>query len=66
MKILHTSDLHIGKYIGTYDLKEDTEYVLNQVVDTAIRERVEVVLISGDVLIDPTHLKKLSKCMFPF
>lgn len=49
MKILHTSDLHIGKYIGTYDLKEDTEYVLNQVVDTAIRERVEVVLISGDI-----------------
>ena len=33
MKILHTSDLHIGKYIGTYDLKKDTEYVLNQVVD---------------------------------
>lgn len=61
MKILHTSDLHIGKYIGTYDLKEDTEYVLNQVVDTAIRERVEVVLISGDVFDRPNPSEEAIK-----
>lgn len=66
MKILHTSDLHIGKYIGTYDLKEDTEYVLNQVVDTAIRERVEVVLISGDVFDRPNPSEEAIKMYVSF
>lgn len=66
MKILHTSDLHIGKYIGTYDLKEDTEYVLNQVVDTAIRERVEVVLISGDIFDRPNPSEEAIKMYISF
>lgn len=66
MEILHTSDLHIGKYIGTYDLKEDTEYVLNQVVDTAIRERVEVVLISGDVFDRPNPSEEAIKMYVSF
>lgn len=66
MKILHTSDLHIGKYIGTYDLKEDTEYVLNQVVDTAIREKVEVVLISGDVFDRPNPSEEAIKMYVSF
>lgn len=66
MKILHTSDLHIGKYIGTYDLKEDTEYVLNQVVDTAIREGVEVVLISGDVFDRPNPSEEAIKMYVSF
>lgn len=66
MKILHTSDLHIGKYIGTYDLKEDTEYVLNQVVDTAIREKVEVVLISGDIFDRPNPSEEAIKMYVSF
>lgn len=66
MKILHTSDLHIGKYIGTYDLKEDTEYVLNQVVDTAIKERVEVVLISGDIFNRPNPSEEAIKMYVSF
>lgn len=66
MKILHTSDLHIGKYIGTYDLKEDTEYVLNQVADTAIRERVEVVLISGDIFDRPNPSEEAIKMYVSF
>lgn len=66
MKILHISDLHIGKYIGTYDLKEDTEYVLNQVVDTAIRERVEVVLISGDIFDRPNPSEEAIKMYVSF
>lgn len=49
MRILHTSDLHIGKFLDTYDLKEDTMYVLNQVIEIAKKENIETVLISGDV-----------------
>lgn len=49
MKILHTSDLHIGKSIDTFNLKDDTDYVLNQVLTIADKEDVDVVLISGDI-----------------
>lgn len=49
MRILHTSDLHIGKYLDTYDLTSDTEYVLNQVIKIAEEEKIETVLLSGDI-----------------
>lgn len=49
MRILHTSDLHIGKCLDAYDLKEDTQHVLNQVVDIAKAERIDAVLLSGDI-----------------
>lgn len=49
MKILHTSDLHIGKMINNYPLYDDTRYVLNQVAEAAEREKVDVVLLAGDI-----------------
>lgn len=49
MKILHTGDLHIGKCLDTFDLKEDFKYVLDQVIDIADKENVDTILISGDV-----------------
>lgn len=49
MKILHTGDLHIGKCLDTFDLKEDFKYVLDQVIDIADKEKVDTILISGDV-----------------
>lgn len=49
MKILHTSDLHIGKFLDTYDLIKDTEYVLDQVNEIANKENVDTVLLSGDI-----------------
>ena len=49
MKILHTSDWHIGKrLINRERLDEQTE-VLDEIVEICDREGVELVLIAGDV-----------------
>lgn len=49
MKILHTSDWHIGKrLINRERLDEQTE-VLDEIVEICDREGVELVIIAGDV-----------------
>lgn len=49
MKFLHTSDLHLGIKLMDVDLIEDQEYILNEIVNIAKKEKVDAVLLSGDV-----------------
>lgn len=49
MKFLHTSDLHIGKRLHETSLLEDQKYILNQIIKIAKDQKVDAVLISGDV-----------------
>lgn len=49
MKILHLSDLHIGKIVLEQSMLEDQKYMLDQIIDEIKKEKIEVVLISGDV-----------------
>lgn len=49
MRFLHTADLHIGKRVNKFSMLEDQEYILRQILKTADKEQVEVVLIAGDV-----------------
>jgi exonuclease SbcD len=49
MRILHLADLHLGKIIFDLHLTEDQQYILEQIVAIAVREGVEVVVISGDL-----------------
>ena len=49
MKILHLADLHIGKIVLEQSMLEDQKYMLNQIVEKIKEEKIELVLISGDV-----------------
>ncbi len=49
MKILHLSDLHIGKIVHEQSMLEDQKYMLNEIIEKIKEENIEVVLISGDV-----------------
>lgn len=49
MKFIHLSDLHIGKTILEQSLIEDQEYMLNQIIEIIKNEKVDAVLIAGDV-----------------
>lgn len=49
MKLLHLGDLHLGKSLCGYDLKQDQEFILDQIIDIIRDREVEGVLISGDV-----------------
>lgn len=49
MKMFHLSDLHIGKQLNGYSLKENQEAVLEQIVDYAAAIHPEAILICGDI-----------------
>ena len=49
MKLLHLSDLHIGKNIGSYSLLEDQKYCLGQILEIIKNENIDIVIIAGDI-----------------
>lgn len=50
MKLLHISDLHLGKDLGSISLLEDQRYILmDQILPLIKRKKVDALLISGDI-----------------
>ena len=49
MKLIHLSDLHLGKRLIEVSMLEDQAYILKQIVAIAAEERPDAVLIAGDV-----------------
>jgi DNA repair protein SbcD/Mre11 len=49
MKILHTSDWHVGKVLKGRDRYEEHEAVVRSIIETARAEDVDLVLIAGDL-----------------
>jgi len=49
MRILHTSDWHIGRQFHNVSLLDDQRHVLNQITDLIAERQVDVVLIAGDI-----------------
>ena len=49
MKIFHLSDLHIGLKLINRDLREDQEYIFDQIVDYIKREKPQALVIAGDI-----------------
>ena len=72
MKILHTADWHLGKKLDRFSRIEEQIDLMNEIVEIAESENVDLVLIAGD-LFDTFHppteavdlfyktLKRLSK-----
>jgi exonuclease SbcD len=53
VKVLHTSDWHIGKKLGRYDRSEEERAVIAEVVSIADAESVDLVLHAGDLFDRP-------------
>ena len=49
MKIMHLSDLHLGKKMENYSLEEDQEHILKEIVQIAVEQKPDCILIAGDV-----------------
>lgn len=49
MKFVHLGDLHIGKRVNDFLMLNDQEYVLEQIIDIISKEKIDGVLIAGDV-----------------
>ena len=53
MKILHTSDLHIGLKLINHDLTEDQCHILRQICRIAAAEKPDAFVIAGDIFDKP-------------
>lgn len=49
MKLIHLSDLHLGKRLNEFSLLEDQNFILKQILQIIDEEQPDAVLIAGDV-----------------
>ncbi len=49
MKLIHLSDLHLGKRVNGFSMQEDQSYILSQILRIVDAEQPDGVLIAGDV-----------------
>ena len=49
MKLIHLSDLHIGKRVNEFSMIEDQKYILKVILNIIDDEKPDGVLIAGDV-----------------
>lgn len=49
MKLLHLSDLHLGKRVNEFSMLEDQAYILSRIMDIIDAERPQAVIIAGDI-----------------
>ncbi len=53
MKLLHISDLHIGKRVNAFSMIEDQKYILRQILAIADSQQADGVMIAGDIYDKP-------------
>lgn len=49
MRILHTSDWHLGKHLEGYSRLEEQEKFIEELIEIIDRESVDLVIIAGDI-----------------
>lgn len=49
MKILHTSDWHLGRSLNGFSLLEDQKYILEQILQIIEEKKIDVLIIAGDI-----------------
>ena len=49
MRLIHLSDLHIGKRVNEFSMLEDQEYILKEILGIIDDEQPDGVIIAGDV-----------------
>lgn len=49
MKFIHLADLHIGKVINEFSMLEDQRYILTQILEIIQEEKVDTLLLAGDI-----------------
>ena len=52
MKIIHTSDWHIGKIVNEYSMIDDQKYILNKLIELIDEENADLILVDEIHLFD--------------
>lgn len=53
MKLIHLSDLHLGKRVNEFSMLEDQKYILRQILQRIDEERPDGVILAGDIYDKP-------------
>lgn len=49
MKIIHLSDLHIGKRVNGFSMIEDQQYILKEIIHQIEEENIDAIVMAGDI-----------------
>ena len=49
MKILHLSDLHLGKKVNEYSMIEDQRFILVRIINIIDEEKPDCIILAGDI-----------------
>lgn len=49
MRLIHISDLHIGKRVNEFSMLEDQKYILDQILNIVEEKQIDAVMIAGDI-----------------
>lgn len=63
MKILHTSDWHLGKYLDKYSRIEEQEKFIDELENICNIEKIDLIIIAGDIY-DTTNPPILAEKLF--
>src|SRR5438874_1426513 len=66
MRFLHTSDWHVGKTLKTRSRHDEHAAVLNEILDIARRERIDALLLTGDVFDSPAPPPDAERLVYDF
>ena len=53
MKLIHLSDLHLGKRVNEFSMMEDQKYILKQILQRIDEEQPDGVILAGDIYDKP-------------
>ena len=66
MKLLHLSDLHLGKRVNAFSMLEDQRYILEEILSLAVDRRVDGVLLAGTSMTNPSPRRRRSPLLDQF
>lgn len=49
MKLIHLSDLHLGKRVNEFSMIEDQKYILTKIINIIDEERPDGIILAGDI-----------------
>ena len=53
MKIMHLSDLHLGKRVNEFSMIADQTYILNEIINIIDEQKPKVIILAGDIYDKP-------------
>ena len=66
MKLIHLSDLHLGKRVNEFSMIEDQKYILNQILGIIDEEQPDGILLAGDLYDRPVPSAEAVRLMDEF